>query len=105
MPVRPARYCPVARALDIIGDRWTILILRDLLLDGRRRFQDLQQSLEGISPNTLSERLKALLESGIVERHFYEEHPPRAEYLLTKKGRSVAPVLRALKEWGEENAR
>jgi DNA-binding HxlR family transcriptional regulator len=104
MPIRPAKFCPVARALDIVGDRWTFLILRDLLLDGSRRFHDLQQSLEGISPNTLSQRLKALLENGVIERHFYEEHPPRAEYLLTTKGRSLGPVLKALKEWGEENA-
>ena len=57
MARRPAQYCPVARTLDLIGDRWTMLILRDLLLDGPRKFQDLQDSLDGVSPNTLSERL------------------------------------------------
>ena len=97
--------CPVARTLDIIGERWTILILRDLLLDGPRRFQDFEHSLAGISPNTLSARLKRLEEYGIVERHFYEQHPPRAEYVLTDKGRSLGPVLKALLEWGQQHTR
>jgi DNA-binding HxlR family transcriptional regulator len=78
-----------------------MLILRDLLLDGPCKFQDLQDSLDGVSPNTLSERLKRLMQSGIVERRLYAEHPPRAEYLLTGKGRELRPVLRALREWGE----
>ena len=78
-----------------------MLILRDLLLDGPCKFQDLQDSLDGVSPNTLSERLKRLMQSGIVERRLYAEHPPRAEYLLTSKGRELRPVLRALREWGE----
>jgi len=92
--------CPIARTLDIIGERWTILILRDLLIEGPRKFQDFQQSLAGISPNTLSARLKRLEESGVVERRFYEQHPPRAEYLLTAKGRALGPVLKALLDWG-----
>ena len=71
--------CPVAAALDIIGERWTLLVVRDLLRLGARRFQDLELSLSGVSPNTLSARLKRLEEAGIVERRFYEEHPPRAE--------------------------
>ena len=97
--------CPVARTLDIIGDRWTILILRDLLLDGARKFQDLERSLVGISPNTLSTRLKTLEQSGIVERRFYEQHPPRAEYVLTEKGRALGPVLKALLQWGLHHTR
>jgi DNA-binding HxlR family transcriptional regulator len=101
MARRPAQYCPVARTLDLIGDRWSMLILRDLLLEGPCKFQDLQESLEGVSPNTLSDRLKKLMQSGIVERRLYAEHPPRAEYLLTSKGRELRPVLRALREWGE----
>jgi DNA-binding HxlR family transcriptional regulator len=92
--------CPIARTLDIIGERWTILILRDLLLQGPRKFQDFETSLAGISPNTLSARLKRLEESGVVERRFYEQHPPRAEYLLTEKGRALGPVLKALLAWG-----
>ena len=95
--------CPIARTLDIIGERWTILILRDLLIEGPRKFQDFQQSLAGISPNTLSARLKRLEESGVVERRFYEQHPPRAEYLLTAKGRALGPVLKALLDWGRSH--
>jgi len=95
--------CPVARTLEIIGERWTILILRDLLLEGPRRFQDFERSLGGISPNTLSARLKRLEEAGVVERRFYEQHPPRAEYLLTPKGRALGPVLKALFEWGRNH--
>jgi len=94
--------CPVARTLEIIGERWTILILRDLLLDGPRKFYDLQQSLRGISPNTLSARLKKLEENGVIARRFYEEHPPRAEYVLTDKGRALGPVLKALFGWGQK---
>lgn len=92
--------CPIARTLDIIGERWTILILRDLLLQGPRKFQDFERSLAGISPNTLSARLKLLEEHGVIERRFYEEHPPRAEYLLTPKGRELGPAMKALQGWG-----
>ena len=97
--------CPVARTIDIIGERWTMLILRDLLREGPRKFQDFEASLGGISPNTLSARLKRLEEAGIVERRFYEQHPPRAEYLLTPKGRALRPVLKALFDWGRTHTR
>ncbi len=96
--------CPIARTLRVIGERWTILILRDLYLDGPRRFQDFQRSLPGVSTNTLSDRLKSLEEHGLVERRFYSEHPPRAEYLLTEAGRTLGPVLKALRDWGLEHA-
>ena len=96
--------CPVARSLDIIGERWTMLIMRDLLLEGPRRFQDLQRSLAGVSPNTLSARLKALEEAGVIERRFYDQHPPRAEYVPTENGEALRPVLRALREWGQRQA-
>jgi|SRR5580704_4913947 DNA-binding HxlR family transcriptional regulator len=105
MPAGSDRYCPMARSLDIIGDRWTMLMLRDLALDGPRKFQDFEQSLSGISPNTLSSRLKTLEDNGIVERRFYSDHPPRAEYVLTAKGTELRPVLRALKAWGEKYTR
>ena len=91
--------CPVAGTLDIIGDRWTILVLRDLIL-GRSKFTELLESLQGISPNLLAQRLKRLEEQGIVERAFYSDHPPRAEYGLTEKGNELVPVLRAIAEWG-----
>jgi DNA-binding HxlR family transcriptional regulator len=96
--------CPVARTLDLIGERWTPLILRDLILHGPRRYQDLQDSLAGIAPNTLSARLKDMEANGLIERKLYNERPPRLEYHLTDKGRSLGPVLRALREWGTRNA-
>ena len=95
--------CPIARTLDIIGERWTILILRDLVVGGPRKFQDFERSLAGISPNTLSARLKRLEDAGVVERRFYEQHPPRAEYVLTEKGKDLRPVLRALFDWGQHH--
>jgi len=97
--------CPIARTLDIVGERWTILILRDLVTGGPRKFQDFERSLAGISPNTLSARLKRLEEAGIIERRFYEQHPPRAEYVLTEKGKELCPVLRTLFDWGQRHTR
>ena len=95
------KNCPVARALDIIGERWTILLLRDLFLQGPRRFQDFQESLAGVAPNTLSARLKAMEEQDLIARRVYSDHPPRLEYQLTDKGKSLGPVLKALRKWGE----
>jgi DNA-binding HxlR family transcriptional regulator len=97
------KQCPVARTLDIIGERWTILILRDLFLHGARRYQDLQESLSGLAPNTLSARLKSLEGHHLIKRKLYSEHPPRLEYHLTEKGRSLGPVLKALRDWGRKN--
>jgi DNA-binding HxlR family transcriptional regulator len=104
MPRSYTQDCPVARALDIIGERWTILILRDLFLNKTRRFQDFIESLVGIAPNTLSERLKTLEEQGIIARHLYEEHPPRLEYALTDKGKTLGPIVKSLREWGSRHA-
>jgi DNA-binding HxlR family transcriptional regulator len=97
--------CPIARTLDVIGERWTMLILRELFRGGPRKFQDFERSLPGIGPSTLSARLKRLEDSGIVERRFYEQHPPRAEYVLTDEGRELRPVLRALAEWGRRHTK
>ena len=94
--------CPVASALDVIGEKWTLLILRDLTRNPSRRFQDLLDSLHGCAPNTLSARLSSLEEQGLIERRQYEQHPPRMEYVLTAKGREVRPVLKALKAWGQK---
>jgi len=94
------QHCPVARTLDVVGDRWTMLVLRDLSF-GRRRFSALLESLRGISANRLSARLKQLEEHGMVERAFYSDHPPRAEYRLTDKGRAFVPVLVAMRAYGE----
>ena len=98
------RDCPVARTLDLIGDRWTILILRDLLLRESRRFLDFQESLAGVAPNTLSARLKALEASGLIKRRQYNDNPPRLAYELTEKGRSLGPIVKALRDWGLKNA-
>ena len=95
--------CPVARTLDLIGERWTILLLRDLLLHGPRRFQDFAASLPGVAPNTLSARLKAMEDSGLVSRTLYSERPPRLEYVLTAKGKSLGPVVKAMREWGSKH--
>ena len=105
MPKQAIVDCPVARTLSVIGSSWTCLILRDLLLHDARRYQDLQDSLVGIAPTTLTERLRTLEQRGIVERRFYEQHPPRAEYLLTEKGKELRPVLRTLFDWGQRHTR
>ena len=94
--------CPVARALDIVGEKWTLLILRDFFLHGNRRFQDLQESLQGVAPNTLSTRLKILENQQIVERQQYSASPPRFEYVLTKKGEGLGPVVKSLYDWGSK---
>src|SRR5580692_9620578 len=96
--------CPVARALNVIGDRWAILILRDFFRQGPRRFQDFEASLKGITPAVLSQRLRELEAHGVIESRLYVEHPPRRIYDLTEKGRELGPVLRAMKQWGERYA-
>jgi DNA-binding HxlR family transcriptional regulator len=92
--------CPVAKTAEIIGERWTVLILRDLFLHGARRFQDFQKSLAGIAPNTLSDRLKRLEQEELVIRRAYSEHPPRLEYELTTKGKTLGPLIKAMRDWG-----
>ncbi len=94
--------CPIARTLEIIGERWTILVIRDLL-SGPQRFQDLQVSLASVAPAILSDRLKTLEEHGLVERKFYSEHPPRASYTLTARGRELGPVVGAMAVWGAKH--
>lgn len=96
--------CPVARTLDVIGERWTILILRDLIREGPRRFQDFERSLHGLTPAVLSARLRDLEESGVIEARLYNDRPPRHEYRLTEKGQQLGPVLLAMKNWGERHA-
>jgi DNA-binding HxlR family transcriptional regulator len=90
----------VAKTLELVGERWTLLIVRDLLRHGPRRFQDLLVSLRGIAPNMLSERLKLMERHGLVARRFYSEHPPRASYALTDKGAELHTVVAALAAWG-----
>jgi DNA-binding HxlR family transcriptional regulator len=93
--------CPVARALDVVGERWSLLILRDLNRKGPQRFQALEEGLPGVAPNTLSARLKMLEAHGVIGARLYERHPPRYEYFLTDKGKALVPVLKALYAWGE----
>jgi len=92
--------CPVARAATIVGSKWTLLIIRDLSAGGRR-FTELERSLDGISPKTLSERLKALERKGIVHRTTYAEAPLRVEYHLTAMGEGLIPVIECLRQYGE----
>jgi DNA-binding HxlR family transcriptional regulator len=93
--------CPVCATADIICGKWTILVIRDLA-EGRRRFCELERSLAGISPRTLSLRLRALEEAGIVERHTYAEVPPRVEYALTDKGQALLPIIEDMRSYGQE---
>ena len=102
MPKRYGQPCPVAKSLEVLGDRWTLLIVRDLLR-GTRRFQDLQAGLPGIAPNILSDRLKLMEGNGLVTRTFYSEHPPRAQYTLTERGQGLGVVVGTLADWGSRH--
>jgi DNA-binding HxlR family transcriptional regulator len=93
--------CPVCRTADVICGKWTLLLVRELA-DGRSRFCELERSLAGISPRTLSLRLRALEEEGIVERHEFGEVPPRVEYALTEKGLALLPIIDDMREYGEQ---
>lgn len=98
--LEPKEGC-IASAMQIIGNKWTALILRDLSV-GPRRFSELERSVGSINPRTLSQRLDDLEQHGIVARHSYAEAPPRTEYTLTKKGRDLLPVLKAMSAWGNQ---
>jgi DNA-binding HxlR family transcriptional regulator len=98
MPVDPT--CPVCRTADVVCGKWTLLLVRDLA-EGRSRFCELERSLTGISPRTLSLRLRALEEEGIVERQTFAEVPPRVEYALTEKGRALIPIIEGMRTYGE----
>lgn len=93
----------MARAFEVIGEKWTPLILRQLLINGPSRFQDIADSIPEASANTLSERLKKLEAHGLVEREFYSDHPPRAKYVLTDKGMTLKPVFSSIRDWGKAN--
>jgi DNA-binding HxlR family transcriptional regulator len=98
-----ARSCSIARTLDVVGDWWTLLVVRDVFL-GLHRFDDLRNSL-GVATNVLALRLKRLTDAGILERSAYQERPPRFEYALTEKGRELYPVLVVLLQWGDRHLR
>ncbi|HXR31155.1 MAG TPA: helix-turn-helix domain-containing protein [Solirubrobacterales bacterium] len=91
--------CPVCRTAEVVCGKWTLLVIRDLA-EGSSRFCELERSLEGISPRTLSLRLRALEEEGIVERHTFPEVPPRVEYALTEKGVALVPLVEDMRRYG-----
>ena len=95
------RECPVCRPAEVISGKWTLLIIRDLA-DSPLRFCELERSLDGISPRTLSLRLRALEEEGIVERQTYPEVPPRVTYALTDKGRALVPLIEDMRTYGRK---
>ena len=99
MPVDDS--CPVCRTADIVCGKWTLLLVRELS-EGRSRFCELERSLAGISPRTLSLRLRALEEEGIVARQTFPEVPPRVEYDLTEKGRALVPIIESMRRYGSE---
>jgi DNA-binding HxlR family transcriptional regulator len=99
MVVQSDERCVVERTAEVIGGKWTTLILRDLLR-GSRRFGELRASLGTVSPKTLTDRLRELEQSGVVTRTIYAEVPPRVEYALTDKGRALRPVVDAMAAWG-----
>ena len=92
--------CPVANTLDLIGDKWSLLVIRDLLL-GKRTFGELLASPEGIPTNILADRLKRLEQAGVIESSAYQEHPPRYAYVLTAKGEALKEVLEVFVNWGK----
>jgi len=96
------QVCSIARSLEVVGERWSLLIVRDAFL-GLRRFDEFQHSL-GIARNVLSDRLDRLVDTGVFERRLYNEHPPRHEYRLTERGRDFFPVIFGLMRWGDKHA-
>ena len=94
--------CPVSNALDVFGDRWTLVVVRDLTF-GKSRFSELAEGPEKIPTNILADRLKQLEQFEVIERVAYQERPKRYAYHLTKKGRDLAPVLQAMADWGQRH--
>lgn len=91
--------CSISKALDVLNGKWTFLIIKDLI-EGTKRFGELRKSLAGVSPKTLSVRLKELEEKNIIRRNAYATIPPTVEYSLTEKGQSLRPIIKAMKLWG-----
>ena len=94
--------CPITNVLDTLGDKWTLLVIRDLVL-GKRRYQEFTSSPERIASNILADRLKKLETSGLITRRAYQRNPVRYEYFLTEKGEGLKPVLEAIIIWGEKH--
>ena len=100
---QPRSRCPVARTLEVLGDQWTLLVVRDIMR-GKQRYGEFLESPEGIPTNILADRLKRLVAAGIIRGRRYSEHPPRVEYALTAKGEDLRPVMRSMAEWGVRHA-
>jgi len=96
-----SQVCSIARTLEMVGERWSLLIVRDAVFAGATRYSDFQRNL-GVATNILKTRLDGFVETGIMRRHKYSEQPELYEYLLTDKGRALAPALVALTEWGDQ---
>jgi DNA-binding HxlR family transcriptional regulator len=94
--------CPVACTLDILGDKWTLLVVRDLVM-GKKTYSEFLQSPESIPTNILAERLKRLESYGILNKQQYQDNPVRYEYVLTTKGEGLRPVLQAMVKWGNQH--
>ncbi|MBN3560871.1 winged helix-turn-helix transcriptional regulator [Aliamphritea spongicola] len=94
--------CPIANGLDIFGDKWTLIILRDLIC-GKETYSELASSPEGIPTNRLAERLKMLEANGLLTKQLYQEKPKRYKYLLTQKGKDTLPILQAISRWGNQH--
>ena len=92
--------CPITNVLDLLGDKWTLLVIRDLVL-GKRRYQEFLSSPEEMASNILAERLNRLQASGLIRRRAYQRNPIRYEYLLTQKGKALEPILEAIVAWGQ----
>jgi DNA-binding HxlR family transcriptional regulator len=97
----PRSLCPIALTLDIVGDRWSLLVVRDLMM-GKSRFSEFLASPEGVTTNILADRLKRLEAEGLVTRRLYQERPNRYAYRLTDKGRALVPVLQAICQWAQD---
>ena len=100
LKTRPLSVCPIANAARLLGDRWTLVILRDLV-DGPMRFSELEDTSGGISPRTLADRLREMESHGLISRESFREIPPRVEYRLTPKGEATLPVIDALRAFGD----
>lgn len=101
--VRRRSNCPIANTLDLIGDKWTLLVVRDLLLRDKRTYGEIANSPESIPTSVLAERLSRLLKAGLITRSPYQDNPTRYEYRLTEKGAELEPILREMIHWGQKN--
>ena len=95
--------CAIATALDVFGDKWTLLIVRDIGLFGRHRNKEFQEGIEGIPSNILANRLKSLQEAGLIRKVPYQSNPPRHEYYLTEAGEDLVPIVRAMARWSADH--